>query len=84
MHKLKIHVETELSKRGGLFHTGMIPLASHIEQDRELITGQNPASSAAFAEAFVKKLDESVMGKRKESLPAVVAVAEPTVMLQAA
>ena len=66
--------QDELTKRGALFHTGLVPMASHVEVHRELVTGQNPNSSSAFAEAFVKKLNETTVKPRQASL---VAVAPP-------
>lgn len=75
MHKLKMHVQDELEKHGGLFRSGLMPGMSHIEQDRELITGQNPASSTAFADAFLKKLNESIVKPRTASIVATNPIA---------
>ncbi len=76
MHKLKIHVETELAKHGGLYHCNTIPNSSHIEEDRELVTGQNPASASAFAEAFVNKLDKYMEVKTKAARVVAIAMQE--------
>jgi hypothetical protein len=89
-HKLKLHVQSELEKHGALFRSSMIPMGSHIEEDRELVgfgvaerdpnrsfdvgqprrgkvTGQNPTSASAFAEAFVKKLNKPKEQQRRGS-----------------
>lgn len=51
--------ETELRKSGADFLPGK-PWEAHIVKDRELITGQNPQSSKAIAEAFVETLTASL------------------------
>jgi len=48
-------LEDELRERGGIFSKGP-NWSSHIEVDGKLITGQNPASSKAGAEALLKLL----------------------------
>lgn len=48
-------LEDELRERGGIFSKGP-DWSSHIEVDGKLITGQNPASSKAGAEALLKLL----------------------------
>jgi len=47
--------QKELVKAGAVF-VEQAPWQSHIVEDRELITGQNPASSKAIAEALIKRL----------------------------
>jgi putative intracellular protease/amidase len=49
-------LETELQKLGGLFHS-IADFVPHIEQDDNLITGQNPASSAPAAQRVLAALD---------------------------
>ncbi|MDQ2860723.1 MAG: type 1 glutamine amidotransferase domain-containing protein [Pseudomonadota bacterium] len=51
-------LETELRGAGGLFEHALLPAACHIVTDRNLITGQNPASSLAMAKALVDGLAE--------------------------
>jgi len=48
-------LETELREKGAKFVVGE-PWGSHVEIDGQLITGQNPASSGATAEAVIKQL----------------------------
>ncbi|SIS92859.1 type 1 glutamine amidotransferase domain-containing protein [Neptunomonas antarctica] len=48
-------LEDELKQRGGLYSQGA-DWASYIVQDGRLITGQNPGSSAAVAEAVLAEL----------------------------
>lgn len=89
LHKLKIHVQSELEKHGARFQSAMIPMGSHVVVDRELVgclfwrrgrpcltfllqvTGQNPASASALADAFLKKLDEKG-GRRGSAGPAAM------------
>lgn len=52
---LLFSVETLLSSLGGDFHKSE-DWASHVEVDGNLVTGQNPASSKAAAEALVQLL----------------------------
>jgi putative intracellular protease/amidase len=50
-------VESRLGQRGGQFRRSE-DWASHIEVDGNLVTGQNPASSAPAAQAIVQQLRE--------------------------
>jgi putative intracellular protease/amidase len=52
---LPFSVENMLSSLGGKF-SKIEDWASHVEVDGNLITGQNPASSKATAEAIVRLL----------------------------
>ncbi|UXH38013.1 type 1 glutamine amidotransferase domain-containing protein [Pseudomonas promysalinigenes] len=52
-------VEDMLKANGGHYSKGA-DWASHVVEDGHLITGQNPASSQAAAEALLTRLDESV------------------------
>lgn len=49
-------LEEELTKRGAKYGKGTLPFVSHVVEDGNLITGQNPASAAAVGEAVAKKL----------------------------
>lgn len=49
-------LEDEMKANGADFHAGLLPLVSHIERDGNLLTGQNPGSSAAIAKAMVSTL----------------------------
>ena len=51
-------LEEELKKRGAKYGKSSIPFKSHVVEDGNLITGQNPASAAAVGEAVVKRLKE--------------------------
>ncbi|KAI9015385.1 class I glutamine amidotransferase-like protein [Hyaloraphidium curvatum] len=75
MHKVKIHVESELAKHGALFSSSILPLGVHVVEDRELVTGQNPSSASSFADAFLKKLAAPWSQRRRSSVGKVVAVA---------
>ncbi len=50
------YLETELKNRGGVFDDGDAGWVSYVMVDRNLITGQNPGSSEATADAILKKL----------------------------
>jgi len=50
-------LEDQLRERGGIFSQGP-NWSSHVEVDGKLITGQNPASSEAGAEALLKLLQK--------------------------
>ena len=58
---------TRLAELGADVENGM-PMLSHVRQDRQLITGQNPNSSKAAAELLVKALEEGV-GMQRPSAP---------------
>jgi putative intracellular protease/amidase len=49
-------LEDEMKASGADFHSALSPLISHVEQDGNLITGQNPHSSEAVAKALVAAL----------------------------
>lgn len=48
--------QKELVRAGTVF-VEQTPWKSHVVEDRELITGQNPASSKAIAEALIKRMN---------------------------
>ncbi|MEO8927558.1 MAG: type 1 glutamine amidotransferase domain-containing protein [Caulobacteraceae bacterium] len=51
-------LETQMRAAGGLFEHALLPMTGHLVIDRNLITGQNPASSLAMAKALVGALAE--------------------------
>lgn len=55
--QMPFHVEQALQIAGGKMHVESM-YGSHVVRDRELITGQNPASDIALAEEFDKALQE--------------------------
>ncbi|MGZ3625868.1 MAG: type 1 glutamine amidotransferase domain-containing protein, partial [Ktedonobacteraceae bacterium] len=50
------YLEKELKNYGAVFDDGDAAWVSHVVVDRNVVTGQNPASSEATAEAILKKL----------------------------
>jgi putative intracellular protease/amidase len=54
------YLESELKNRGAVFDDGDAAWVSHVVVDRNLVTGQNPGSSEATAEAILKKLGVEV------------------------
>ena len=51
------YVDTALKNAGAVFDDAPAGWTSHVVVDRELITGQNPASTEATADALLKALD---------------------------
>jgi putative intracellular protease/amidase len=49
-------LEDAMKSAGADYHSALLPMLSHIEQDGNLLTGQNPRSSQAVGEALVKSL----------------------------
>lgn len=49
-------LEDELRKRGGNYSKALMPFLSHVVEDGNLITGQNPRSAAGVGQAVVKQL----------------------------
>jgi putative intracellular protease/amidase len=54
-------LDTTLKNAGAVFDDGPAAWASHVVVDRNLITGQNPASTAATADAFVRMLTRAAV-----------------------
>jgi len=54
------YLESELKNYGAVFDDGDANWVSHVVVDRNLVTGQNPDSSEATAEAVLKKLGVEV------------------------
>ena len=50
------YLDTALKNAGAVFDDGPSAWTSHVVVDRNLITGQNPGSTEATAEAVIKKL----------------------------
>jgi putative intracellular protease/amidase len=50
------YLDTALKNAGAVFDDGPSAWASHVVVDRNLITGQNPGSTEATADAVIKKL----------------------------
>jgi putative intracellular protease/amidase/ketosteroid isomerase-like protein len=55
------YLETALKNRGAVFDDALAAWTSHVVVDRNLITGQNPASANATADAVLKRV--GVRGK---------------------
>lgn len=53
---MKFYPQTALEKAGGVFSSNTAPWASHVVVDRELVTGQNPASALAVGNTLVDRL----------------------------
>jgi putative intracellular protease/amidase len=58
-----VHLEDSLRRAGANFQPNILPFHSKVEQDRELVTGQNPQSAKEFAETFYKALDQQRAGR---------------------
>lgn len=54
--EMKFYPQDALLKAGGEFSQAEVPFASHVVLDRELITGQNPASAPAVAQELLRRL----------------------------
>ena len=50
------YLEGSLRNLGGVLDTATAPWTSHVVVDRNLITGQNPASAEATADAIIDRL----------------------------
>lgn len=51
-------LQDQLEKQGAMFQSAMVPFTSHVVRDGNLVTGQNPGSSKAIAEAILGALKE--------------------------
>lgn len=54
--QMKFYPQTALERAGAQFSRAEVPFAAHVVTDRELITGQNPASAPAVAVELLKRL----------------------------
>jgi len=60
------YLEAALKNRGAVFDDALAAWSSHVVVDRNLITGQNPASANAVADAVLKRV--GVLGKSTISI----------------
>ena len=56
-------LEDALVSKGGIYSKADSDFAPHVVVDGQLITGQNPASSAATAELLVEMLESAKLGE---------------------
>jgi putative intracellular protease/amidase len=54
--QMKFYPQAALELAGGVYQSNSTPWASNVVIDRELITGQNPASAAAVGRAILERL----------------------------
>jgi putative intracellular protease/amidase len=54
--QMKFYPQTALEQAGAQFSRADAPFSTHLVMDRELITGQNPASAPAVAQELLKRL----------------------------
>lgn len=59
--KVPFLLETRLRELGGIFQAGT-PWMPHVVADRNLITGQNPASSGGIAQVALARLNAALRG----------------------
>jgi putative intracellular protease/amidase len=65
-------LDAALKNAGGLFDDGSSAWVSHVVVDRNLITGQNPASTEATVEAFLRALGVRTRSPTAAAKPALV------------
>lgn len=53
---MKFYPQTALQQAGGAYSSNTVPFTSNVVTDRELITGQNPASAVGVANEMLKRL----------------------------
>lgn len=53
---MKFYPQTALQQAGGVYSSNQVPFTSNVVTDRELITGQNPASAPGVARELLKRL----------------------------
>lgn len=54
--KMKFYPQTALQQAGAKFSSDTTPWTGHVVEDRELITGQNPASAMEVGQRLVERL----------------------------
>jgi len=54
--EMKVYLQTALQRAGARFSSNTTPWTSHVVEDRELITGQSPASALEVAQRLVERL----------------------------
>ena len=69
-------LSTRLRELGAEVENGL-PMLSHVRQDRQLITGQNPKSSKDAAELLVKALEQGTGARRPSAPTASLGVRSP-------
>ena len=60
-------LDVALKNAGAVFDDGSVGVDSHVVVDRNLITGQNPGSTEATADAVIKKLAAGPPGRADRS-----------------
>ncbi len=55
--KVPFLLEDAMKGKGADFHSALLPMLSHTERDGNLLTGQNPKSSAELGKAMVEALN---------------------------
>ncbi|QRR05090.1 type 1 glutamine amidotransferase domain-containing protein [Burkholderia sp. MS455] len=53
---MKFYPQTALQRAGAIYSSNEVPFTAHMVADRELITGQNPASALDVANEMLKRL----------------------------
>lgn len=53
---MRFYPQTALQQAGGAYSSNQVPFTSNVVTDRELITGQNPASALGVASELLKRL----------------------------
>ncbi|VVN95677.1 hypothetical protein PS914_03405 [Pseudomonas fluorescens] len=53
---MKFYPQTALEQAGGIYSSNTSPWTSHVVVDRELVTGQNPASALDVGKAILERL----------------------------
>lgn len=53
---MKFYPQTALQQAGGAYGSNQVPFTANVVIDRELITGQNPASAVGVAQEILKRL----------------------------
>lgn len=53
---MKFYPQTALQQAGGTYSSNTVPFTSNVVTDRELITGQNPASAVGVVNEMLKRL----------------------------
>lgn len=52
------NLEETLEQRGAKYQKNLVPMTSHVEVEGNLLTGQNPMSTKALADAVMAKLEK--------------------------
>lgn len=54
--EIKFYLQDALTQAGGQYSQADTAFSAHVVTDRELITGQNPASASAVAQELLERL----------------------------